>query len=147
MADLEFIKDADPILRTPQKMPIASLFQFNQPTRSWIETTGVVSYVNAQLGFYMQGSDSGILVKPAHPISLAPGDEVTVTGEPAWDPDYHSLIRIARVLKTGRTVALDAGFLTTGIVEYLAHRVKRAWCALRGSLNIRAWRPGAPRST
>jgi signal transduction histidine kinase/DNA-binding response OmpR family regulator/uncharacterized protein YdeI (BOF family) len=104
--DVEILSKTASAVRPAQKMPISSIFRFNRPTGQWIESSGVVSYVNPQRGIYIQDQRSGILVRPAHPITVLPGDEVSVVGEPVWDPDNRSVIRNAHVSKTGRTMKL-----------------------------------------
>jgi signal transduction histidine kinase/CheY-like chemotaxis protein len=105
-SDVELISEAHPTSRVPQKIEIQSLFRFNEPTASWIETTGVVAYESPQQGIYIQNETSGIMVRAAHPIEVVPGDEVAVVGEPGWDDHNHSVIRNARVSKTGRRLPL-----------------------------------------
>ena len=92
--------------RPAQRIAIESIFQHNTSTSSWIETAGTVAWVSAQRGVYIQSQVSGILVKPAYPVHLAPGDDVVVAGEPGWDNDNRSLIRNARISKTGQTHAV-----------------------------------------
>ncbi len=87
--------------RKPQKLPIESIFRPNMQTGPLIETVGTVTYLDAQRGFYIQSEGSGILVKPAYPVLLQPGDQVSVVGEPSWDNRNHSLIRNAWISRTG----------------------------------------------
>ena len=86
-------------VRPATKRALRSLFRSNVAADKWIETTGTVSYIDPTHGFYMQDGDSGILVEPAYPVSLGPGDQVVVVGEPGWTQENHSVIRNARVAK------------------------------------------------
>ena len=105
-SDVSLISETPHQMRQPQKMSIESIFKPNTRTDSWIETVGTVTYLDAQRGFYIQSEGSGMLVKPAYPVRLQPGDQVTVVGEPSWDARNHSLIRNARISKTGRVEKL-----------------------------------------
>ena len=107
-SDVELLSGARQMVRVTQRIPIEAIFRANTHTASWIETVGTVTYINPQGAFYIQDKGSAIVVKPAYPIPLTSGDEVTVVGEPAWDPQNHSLIRHARVSKTGRRQVLVA---------------------------------------
>ena len=105
-SDIQILAETDAQIRKPERVQIASIFRPNVPSPAWIETTGTVSYSKAGRGVYIQSGGSGILVKPAFPLSLEPGDEITVVGEPGWDGENHSVLRMARISPTGRHLPL-----------------------------------------
>jgi signal transduction histidine kinase/CheY-like chemotaxis protein len=64
--------------------------------------------VHSQNGFYIQDGKSGIRVRPAHPVALAPGDLVEVIGRPEWEARGQSVLSGALVTGALSHVALDA---------------------------------------
>ena len=151
MAAVQFISDTNRSTLPANKIGIEAIFRHNLSTPPWIETAGTVSYVSSEHGLYIQNKISGILIKPAYPVRVAPGDEVVVVGEPAWDHENRSLIRNARVSTTGRTQALIGQPLTwrfalpvgeaqlvrvEGVVE---HQTKESWGQ---SIDLKLDRPG-----
>jgi signal transduction histidine kinase/CheY-like chemotaxis protein len=89
-------------------LPLASLFQFGRKMPALVRTSGVVSYVNSKNAFYMQDGNSGILVRPAHPVDLAPGDQVEIIGRPEWEGPGQSVLSGALVTPHGTRVSLNA---------------------------------------
>jgi len=101
---------AAPSVGESPPVPLASLFQFGRKMPSLVRTSGVVSFVHPKNGFYMQDGNSGMLVQPAHPVDLVPGDEVEVIGRPEWEGPGRSVLSGALVTTGGRTALLSAPY-------------------------------------
>ncbi len=99
---------AAPSVGESSPLPLASLFQFNREMPAVVRTSGIVTYVHARNGFYMQDGNSGIRVRPAHPVDLAPGDQVEVIGRPEWGEPGQSILSGALVTPQGRHSSVEA---------------------------------------
>ncbi len=99
---------AAPSVGESSPLPLSSLFQFGQKMPALVRTSGVVTYVHSENGFYIQDGDSGIRVRPAHPVDLAPGDEVEVIGRPEWGRPPQSILSGALVTPQGGHIVVNA---------------------------------------
>jgi signal transduction histidine kinase/CheY-like chemotaxis protein len=87
---------------------LSALFKSGWKKPGLVRTSGVVSYVGPQNSFYIQEGNGGIRVRPAHPVDLAPGDQVEVIGRPEWDGPGQSSLSGALVTPALRHVSLAA---------------------------------------
>jgi signal transduction histidine kinase/DNA-binding response OmpR family regulator len=99
---------AAPSIGESTPLPLSALFKSGWKKPSLVRTSGVVSYVGPQNRFYIQEGDSGIRVRPAHPVDLAPGDLVEVIGRPEWDGLGQSSLSGALVTPAFKHVTLAA---------------------------------------
>jgi hypothetical protein len=99
---------APPSVGKSSPLPLASLFQFGREMPYLVRTSGVVSYVHPQRGLYIQDGNRGIRVRPAHPVDLAPGDQVEVIGHPEWDAPGQSVLSGALVTPISSHVPLNS---------------------------------------
>jgi signal transduction histidine kinase/DNA-binding response OmpR family regulator len=105
--DLTLVDDvAAPSAGEPSLLPLAAIFQYGREMPDQVRTSGVVSYVHFNNVFYIQDGNSGIRVRPAHPVDLVPGDQVDVIGRPAWEGAGQSVLSGALVTPTGRHITL-----------------------------------------
>jgi signal transduction histidine kinase/CheY-like chemotaxis protein len=109
LADLKLVDAvAAPSVGESSPLPLVALFKSGWKRPALVRTSGIVSYVHSQKGFYIQDGNSGIRVLPAHPVDLAPGDQVDVIGRPEWDGAGQSALTGALVTPTGKHVSLTA---------------------------------------
>ncbi len=99
---------AAPSIGESSPLPLPALFKSGWKKPGLVRTSGVVSYVGPQNSFYIQEANSGIRVRPAHPVDLAPGDQVEVIGRPEWDGLGQSSLSGALVTPALRHVSLAA---------------------------------------
>jgi signal transduction histidine kinase/CheY-like chemotaxis protein len=99
---------AAPSIGESTPLPLSALFKSGWKKPDLVRTSGVVSYVGPQNRFYIQEGDSGIRVRPAHPVDLAPGDQVEVIGRPEWDGLGQSSLSGALVTPEFKHVSLAA---------------------------------------
>jgi hypothetical protein len=99
---------AAPFIGESSPLPLSALFKSGWKKPGLVRTSGVVSYVGPQNSFYIQEGNSGIRVRPAHPVDLAPGDQVEVIGRPEWDGPGQSSLSGALVTPALRHVSLAA---------------------------------------
>ena len=108
LQDLTLIDDvAPPSVGESSLLPLAEVFRFGREMPLRVRTWGVVSYVHFNNVFYIQDGNSGIRVRPAHPVELAPGDQVEIVGQPVWEVPGQSVLLGALVTRTGRHVSLN----------------------------------------
>jgi signal transduction histidine kinase/CheY-like chemotaxis protein len=107
LQNLTLVDDAAaPSVGAPPPLPLAAIFQYGGETPDRVRTSGVVSYVHFNGVFYVQDGNSGIRVRPAHPVDVVPGDQVEITGQPVWEAPGQSALLGALVTRTGRHVSL-----------------------------------------
>jgi hypothetical protein len=98
LRDLTLVDDIAALpVREPFPLPLADVFGFGRKMPSRVRTSGVVSCSHFNGLFYIQDTSSGIRVRPAHPVDLAPGDQVEIIGQPVWEAPGQSVLSDALV--------------------------------------------------
>jgi PAS domain S-box-containing protein len=106
-ADLTLLDDAVPSVGEPSPLPLSALFRYGVQIPQIVRTSGIVSYAHFKGVFFIQDGNSGIKVRPGHPVDLAPGDEVEVIGQPLFETPGISVLSGALITRTGRRVSLS----------------------------------------